>query len=313
MKILGVRFRFRSRRRGNNDPDWLIPLLMLAAVVLVVWLALTLVVLLLPVALLCFGPLFLHLECSLRWRRWGLSDVFTNRPRLVLASLPAFPLLLAVMVLPPGLPIVSILKSPISAYGDVLTEMFSFLDSSGTELNLDPARWSGYLALLSLCLATGGLLAHPLHCLFCSSLDAAFWKEAGPQQDRKTAPGFETEHRRTHSATSKPASHAPNRQKRGNGLTFEQRQAVRTAWEYLGCGAFSRQGLIEQLKHEGFSTVDATKAVDQVDPDWFEQAVRTAREYLDCGAFSRQGLIEQLKHEGFTAEQATFGVREFYG
>src|SRR5690554_3334046 len=50
--------------------------------------------------------------------------------------------------------------------------------------------------------------------------------------------------------------------------TVSQRNAVRKAEEYLRFMAFSKQGLIEQLEFEGFSTEDATYAVDQIDVDW---------------------------------------------
>ena len=41
-------------------------------------------------------------------------------------------------------------------------------------------------------------------------------------------------------------------------------QAVKSAKNYLDFSAFSRSGLISQLEFEGFSTEDATYAVDQV-------------------------------------------------
>lgn len=84
--------------------------------------------------------------------------------------------------------------------------------------------------------------------------------------------------------------------------------AIASARSYLDFTAFSRKGLIEQLGYEGFSTADATLAVDYLNVDWFEQAWLSAEEYLDFTAFSRSGLIDQLLYEGFTKEQATYGV-----
>ncbi len=64
-------------------------------------------------------------------------------------------------------------------------------------------------------------------------------------------------------STSKPAI----------GVNFEpehplspvsQQNAVRAAEDYLEISAFSRQGLIEQLEYGGFSTADATFAVDYI-------------------------------------------------
>ncbi|MCV7415362.1 Ltp family lipoprotein [Mycolicibacterium litorale] len=91
-----------------------------------------------------------------------------------------------------------------------------------------------------------------------------------------------------------------------------QQNAVRKAEEYLSISAFSREGLISQLEYEGFSTADATFAVDSITVDWNEQAVKKAQEYLSISAFSPQGLVEQLEYEGFTASQAAYGVSVAY-
>ena len=72
--------------------------------------------------------------------------------------------------------------------------------------------------------------------------------------------------------------------------------------------AFSRSGLIEQLKFEGFSETDATYGVDALNADWNEQAAKKAADYLDMTAFSHSGLVEQLVFDGFTQEQAEYGV-----
>ncbi|MCV7115513.1 Ltp family lipoprotein [Mycolicibacterium setense] len=90
--------------------------------------------------------------------------------------------------------------------------------------------------------------------------------------------------------------------------TVSQRNAVRAAKDYLDYSAFSRQGLIEQLEYEDFSTTDATFAVDSITVDWNEQAAKAAKAYLDYSAFSRGGLIEQLEYEGFTPAQAVYGA-----
>ena len=87
-----------------------------------------------------------------------------------------------------------------------------------------------------------------------------------------------------------------------------QNNATRQAKDYLNFTAFSRQGLIEQLEFEGYSTEDATFAVDHIEVDWMEQAAKAAQNYLDFSSFSKQGLIDQLEFEGFTSEQAAYGV-----
>ena len=90
--------------------------------------------------------------------------------------------------------------------------------------------------------------------------------------------------------------------------TVSQENARESAESYLDFSAFSRSGLIDQLKYEGFSKKDAAYAVDAISPDWNKQAVKSAKEYLDYSSFSRSGLIDQLEYEGFTHAQAVYGV-----
>jgi hypothetical protein len=91
-------------------------------------------------------------------------------------------------------------------------------------------------------------------------------------------------------------------------LTSGQENALRAAANYLDVMPFSRQGLINQLEFEDYTTADATFAVDHVSVDWNEQAVKAAKNYLDIMPFSRQGLIDQLVFEHYTYEQASYGV-----
>jgi hypothetical protein len=90
--------------------------------------------------------------------------------------------------------------------------------------------------------------------------------------------------------------------------TIGQKNARESAESYLSFTAFSRQGLIEQLEFEEFSTEDAEYAVDALEVDWKEQAAKSAEAYLEFSAFSREGLIDQLVFEGFSQEEAEFGV-----
>jgi hypothetical protein len=92
-------------------------------------------------------------------------------------------------------------------------------------------------------------------------------------------------------------------------ISAEQANANGAAEEYLNGQHFSRTGLIEQLGYEGYSTKVATRAVDSLHVDWYEQAVGVAKDYLNGQHFSHTGLIEQLKYDGFTAKQAAYGVR----
>jgi hypothetical protein len=87
-----------------------------------------------------------------------------------------------------------------------------------------------------------------------------------------------------------------------------QDNARRKAASYLQFEAFSRSGLIRQLKYEGFTTAQATYGANAIHVNWNAQAAKKAKEYLKFDAFSRSGLIGQLKYEGFTTAQATYGV-----
>lgn len=90
--------------------------------------------------------------------------------------------------------------------------------------------------------------------------------------------------------------------------TTGEKNALKKANSYLSIMAFSYTGLIEQLEYEGYSTEEATYAVDNCGADWNEQAAKKAESYLDVMSFSKTGLIEQLEYEGFTHDQAVYGV-----
>jgi Host cell surface-exposed lipoprotein len=94
--------------------------------------------------------------------------------------------------------------------------------------------------------------------------------------------------------------------------TAGQRNALSSAQSYLRSSAFSKSGLVEQLKYEDYSSSQARWAVAHVRVSWKAQAVKSAKSYLRSSSFSRQGLIEQLEYEGFTPSQAAYGVRKAY-
>lgn len=99
-------------------------------------------------------------------------------------------------------------------------------------------------------------------------------------------------------------------------LTAVQKNAVRSATNYLRMAGFSRAGLIQQLSSDagdGYSVADATIAVDSLDVDWNENAVRSAKQYLKMSGFSCRGLIQQLSSssgEQYTIKQATYGAHQ---
>jgi len=93
-------------------------------------------------------------------------------------------------------------------------------------------------------------------------------------------------------------------------LTLSKENAIAKAKAYINYAAFSRKGLIDQLKFDKFSDEDATYAVDHIEVDWNEQALRKAKAYMDYTSFSRSGLIEQLEFDGFTSEQAAYAANK---
>jgi len=100
------------------------------------------------------------------------------------------------------------------------------------------------------------------------------------------------------------------------GLTNSQKNAVRSAEQYLSISGFSRNGLINQLSAsagDGYNKADATVAVDSLDVDWNEQAVKSAKQYLEIQGFSCNGLIQQLSSgagDKYTVQQATYGAKQ---
>lgn len=100
-----------------------------------------------------------------------------------------------------------------------------------------------------------------------------------------------------------------------DSMTVQQKNAVRSAKQYLSFKGFSRDGLIQQLSSDagdGYDVQDATVAVDSLNVDWNEQAVKAAQAYLEFKGFSCKGLIQQLSSSAgdkFTKEQAEYGAK----
>lgn len=100
------------------------------------------------------------------------------------------------------------------------------------------------------------------------------------------------------------------------GLTGPQKNAVRSAKQYLSVQGFSRDGLIKQLSSDygdRYAVSDATAAVDSLSVDWNKEAVKSATQYLSIQGFSCKGLIHQLSSsfgDGYTVSQATYGARQ---
>lgn len=91
-------------------------------------------------------------------------------------------------------------------------------------------------------------------------------------------------------------------------ITTEQENALASGQSYIDTMPFSHQGLIQQLKFEGFGQADAQYAADNVSVDWNAEAAESAEGYQQTMPMSRQGMIDQLVFEGFTPEQAAYGA-----
>ena len=87
-----------------------------------------------------------------------------------------------------------------------------------------------------------------------------------------------------------------------------EKNALKSAKQYLEFTSFSYTGLVEQLEYEGYSSKEAKYGADYCGADWNEQAAKSARNYLEFTAFSYSGLVEQLEYEGYSSEEAKYGV-----
>lgn len=130
-------------------------------------------------------------------------------------------------------------------------------------------------------------------------------KETMAESKTETKPQSKQESKSESKAEHKSESKV---EEQDNNLSTSQKNALRSAKEYLDAMSFSYQGLVEQLEYEKYSHDDAVYAVDNCGADWNEQAAKSAKSYLSTSAFSESGLIEQLEYENFTHDQAVYGV-----
>jgi hypothetical protein len=130
--------------------------------------------------------------------------------------------------------------------------------------------------------------------------------------DSASTTGAASENASLVSQSEKPAAQEKPAAEEKPEMTSGQQNAIESAESYLDGQAFSKRGLIAQLKFEDYSLADATFAVNHVDADWNAEAVESAESYLDGQSFSKSGLIEQLKFEKFTSAQAQYAADKVY-
>ena len=92
-------------------------------------------------------------------------------------------------------------------------------------------------------------------------------------------------------------------------VTLGMKNALGRAGDYLEFTSFSKPGLKHQLEYEGFTSAEASYAVNHIVVDWNAQCAAKAQSYLDFSHFSRQRLKEQLEYEGFTASEIAYGLQ----
>ena len=92
-------------------------------------------------------------------------------------------------------------------------------------------------------------------------------------------------------------------------VTTVQKNALKSAKNYLSLMGFSKSGLIKQLEFDGYSSEDATYAAENCNANWNEQAAKSAKNYLDTMPFSKSELIHQLEFDGYSKEEAEYGAQ----
>ena len=92
----------------------------------------------------------------------------------------------------------------------------------------------------------------------------------------------------------------------------ELENAIESAEAYNKIFAYSKKGLIENLKYDGFSEDIAECAVKSINANWKENCVRSAYSYLDLFSSSKKELIHQLDYDGFTAEEIDYAMNKIY-
>jgi len=119
----------------------------------------------------------------------------------------------------------------------------------------------------------------------------------------------------TTNAQDTPRNKESASNKKEQNYTMSQSQAIASAKNYLSTRAFSKKGLLEQLSSpegDGFSTADATFAVNHITVDWDDQAVRAAKGYLRTEPLTESALIHQLHSrygDQFTLAQAQHAAK----
>lgn len=113
----------------------------------------------------------------------------------------------------------------------------------------------------------------------------------------------------SHSSPSSNSSSTKDLSSQKENITIGQKNALKSAKNYLTLMGFSKAGLIKQLEFEGYTTEDATYASENCNADWNEQAAKSAKNYLNTMPFSKSELIRQLEFDGYSKSEAEYGAK----
>lgn len=133
-------------------------------------------------------------------------------------------------------------------------------------------------------------------------------KETTTKEDKKEAPKEEKAPAETPPEEEAPQEEKPAEEAPKQDVSREQRNALKSAENYLSFSGFSEQGLREQLEFEEFPADAIDYALNNVEVDWNEEALQSAQNYDEIGGMSDEGLRGQLEYEGFSAEQIEYAL-----
>ena len=110
-------------------------------------------------------------------------------------------------------------------------------------------------------------------------------------------------------SVSRQEQNNPESVAKKTNVTTGQKNALKSAKNYLSLMGFSKSGLIKQLEFDGYSSEDATYAAENCNANWNEQAAKSAKNYLDTMPFSKSELIHQLEFDGYSKEETEYGAQ----
>lgn len=155
------------------------------------------------------------------------------------------------------------------------------------------------------------MVAAPLVTLALAASGCAEIDDSGSTTSSSTSQASQSE-----KSTSKDKS--ASTKKKEPELTSSQKNALRSAEQYVELAGISKKGLIQQLSSsagEDYSKADAKFAANNVDVDYKAEAVEAAKAYLEQSPMSKSALIQQLSSsagENFTDAQARYAADKAY-